>query len=146
MVDVSPKAMTRRVAVAEGSVLAKHSTLDLIRENGLKKGDVITTAHLAGVMGAKRTADLIPLCHPIALDAISLEFEILEDRILVRASTTSTTKTGVEMEALTAVTVACLTIYDMCKAVDREMTLTQIRLMEKSGGKSGPYKRVHQED
>ncbi|MBT3783466.1 cyclic pyranopterin monophosphate synthase MoaC, partial [bacterium] len=102
MVDVSPKAMTRRVAVAEGSVLAKHSTLDLIRENGLKKGDVITTAHLAGVMGAKRTADLIPLCHPIALDAISLEFEILEDRILVRASTTSTTKTGVEMEALTA--------------------------------------------
>ena len=145
MVDVSPKEVTRRVAVAEGFVLAKRATLNLIRENGLKKGDVITTAHIAGVMGAKRTADLIPLCHPLALDAISLDFKILEDRLQVRASTTSTTKTGVEMEALTAVTVACLTIYDMCKAVDREMTLSQIRLLEKSGGKSGPYKRVQSE-
>jgi len=141
MVDVGDKEQTYRRAAAEGFISAKKETLEQIRNNEMKKGDVLTTAHLAGIQAAKKTSDLIPLCHPLFLDKVSLEFEIQEGGVLVRSSASCHHKTGVEMEALTAVSVACLTIYDMCKAVDREMTISGIRLLEKSGGRSGDYRR-----
>ncbi|PTM95018.1 cyclic pyranopterin monophosphate synthase MoaC [Mycoplana dimorpha] len=143
MVDVGDKAETVRVATAEGSVRMRPETLALILEGNAKKGDVIGTARLAGIMAAKQTASLIPLCHPLALTKVTVE--ITEDHALpglrVAATAKLTGRTGVEMEALTAVSVACLTIYDMAKAADREMEIGGIRLVAKSGGRSGDYRR-----
>jgi cyclic pyranopterin phosphate synthase len=141
MVDVSAKPETARVAVASGSVLMAKATLALIREGGAKKGDVLGVARLAGIMAAKRTAELIPLCHPLPLSSVELDFALDEERSAVDITATCrvTGRTGVEMEALTAVSVAALTIYDMCKSVDRAMTLTEIRLRRKEGGKSGRF-------
>ena len=142
MVDVSEKAVTARIAVAEGYVVMQRATLALIREGDAKKGDVLGTARLAGIMAAKRTHDLIPLCHPISLTRVTVDLTL--DDVLpgvrVEAMTRVTGQTGVEMEALTAVSVACLTIYDMVKAADRAMRIEGIRLLQKSGGKSGDFK------
>lgn len=139
MVDVSGKPETLREAVACGRVVMKPETLALIQSGGLPKGDVLSTARLAGIMAAKRTSDLIPLCHPLLLTHVSVEFSVHEEEsaIEITAIVQSSGRTGVEMEALTAVVVAGLTIYDMCKAVDRGMRLEGIRLRRKSGGKSG---------
>ena len=141
MVDVSEKAVTERIAVAEGRVLMTRETLDLVREGNAKKGDVLGTARIAGIMAAKRTHELIPLCHPLALSKVELDLEPDDDLpgIRVRAAVKVAGQTGVEMEALTAVSVACLTIYDMVKAVERGMRIEGIRLVEKRGGKSGTY-------
>jgi cyclic pyranopterin monophosphate synthase len=138
-VDVSDKADTARRAVAKGDVLMQRETLALIREGRMAKGDVLAVAQVAGIMGAKRTSDIIPMCHPLPLTGVSLDFELDDtgSRVLITATAKTTGKTGVEMEALTAVAVAALTIYDMCKAVDRGMRLGNIRLVHKSGGKSG---------
>jgi len=142
MVDVGAKAETERVAVAEGTVAMQPDTLRLILAGDAKKGDVIGTARIAGIMAAKRTHELIPLCHPLLLTKVSVDIRPDETLPGLRVTATArvTGKTGVEMEALTAVSVACLTIYDMAKAVDRGMVLGGIRLVEKSGGKSGDYK------
>jgi cyclic pyranopterin phosphate synthase len=141
MVDVGSKPDTHRVAVARGQVRMKRETLALIRQNALAKGDALATARIAGIMAAKKTAELIPLCHPLMLTHVGVEFELeeiaAEGVIEITATVETTGKTGVEMEALTAVSVAALTIYDMGKAVDRAMRLTDIRLVEKHGGKSG---------
>ncbi len=139
MVDVGSKPATQRVAVAKGSVAMLPETLELIRSSGLEKGDVLGAARLAGLMGAKSTSRLIPLCHPIPLDHISVEFEIDEKQsaVTIAATAKATARTGVEMEALTAVTVAALTIYDMAKSADRGMRIGDVRLVRKSGGKSG---------
>lgn len=142
MVDVSDKKETERTATAAGSVLMAPATLELILAGGVAKGDALAVARLAGIMAAKRTAELIPLCHPLALTAIAVE--LTPDRARHAVDITATCKlkgrTGVEMEALTAVTVAALTLYDMCKAVDRAMRITDIRLREKSGGASGVFR------
>jgi cyclic pyranopterin phosphate synthase len=142
MVDVGSKDVTERVAVARGRILMRPETLRLIREGGFEKGDVLGVARLAGVMAAKRTSDLIPLCHPIPLTQVTVELEPLTsgDGLDITATARATWKTGVEMEALTAVTVAGLTVYDMCKAVDRGMRLEAVRLVSKTGGKSGDFK------
>ncbi len=142
MVDVSAKDATERVAVAEGFVVMGAATLKLIVDGNAKKGDVLGTARIAGIMAAKRTSDLIPLCHPLALSKVTLDITT-DDKLpgcRVEASVKVTGPTGVEMEALTAVSVACLTIYDMIKAVERGVHIEGIRLLEKSGGKSGHYK------
>ena len=142
MVDVSDKAETERVAIAGGSITMQPKTLELIRSGGFEKGDVLAVARVAGVMAAKSTSQLIPLCHPLPLTQVVVEFDdsASDDRIDIKATTKTTYKTGVEMEALTAVSVAALTIYDMCKAVDRGMRIGDVRLLSKSGGKSGDYK------
>jgi len=143
MVDVGDKAATMRVAVAEGAIRMRRETLDLIVSGNAKKGDVIGTARIAGIMAAKKTSDLIPLCHPLLISKVSID--ITPDSTLpglrVEATVKIEGKTGVEMEALTAVSVACLTLYDMAKAADKDMEITDIRLKAKSGGKSGEYKR-----
>ena len=141
MVDVSAKDETERVATAAGAVVMQPETVQLIADGGVKKGDVLSVARLAGIMGAKKTPDLIPLCHPLALSSVKVELSIDTDRNAVDIEATCKLKgrTGVEMEALTAVAVAALTVYDMCKAVDRGMQITDIRLTHKSGGKSGTY-------
>jgi cyclic pyranopterin phosphate synthase len=143
MVDVGRKAVTERVAVAEGAVTMKAATLALIRSGEAKKGDVIGTARIAGIMAAKRTHELIPLAHPLALTSVAIDIEPDDalPGLRVRATARVAGQTGVEMEALTAVSVACLTIYDMAKAVDRGMEITAVRLVEKRGGKSGTWKR-----
>jgi cyclic pyranopterin phosphate synthase len=143
MVDVGAKDVTHRVAIAGGSIHMQSETLAMIIEGGHKKGDVLGIARIAGIMASKRTADLVPLCHPLALTHVEVEFEVVEDdrRIDCRVTTETRGQTGVEMEALTAVQVALLTIYDMCKAVDKGMVMDNIRLLEKTGGKSGHYKR-----
>jgi cyclic pyranopterin phosphate synthase len=143
MVDVAEKPVTGRVAVAEGAVVMAPATLDMIRKGNAKKGDVVGTARIAGIMAAKRTHELIPLCHPVALSAITLEVEPDDalPGLRVRATAQVADRTGVEMEALTAVAVACLTIYDMAKAVDRGMEVTSIHLVEKRGGRSGTWRR-----
>ncbi len=141
MVDVSEKATTDRVAVAEGWVKMSGETLDVIRSGSARKGDVVGVARLAGIMGAKRTADLIPLCHPLPLSKVSLDL-LPDDRLpglRVTATVATAGRTGVEMEALTAVSVACLTIYDMAKAVQKDMEIGGLRLLSKSGGKSGDW-------
>ena len=140
MVDVSAKAATERVAVAEGRVVMTRATLDLVLKGDAKKGDVLGAARLAGIMAAKRTHELIPLCHPLALSQVALDIAPGKKGVTVRATVKVTGKTGVEMEALTAVSVACLTIYDMVKAVERGMRIEGIRLIEKRGGKSGTYR------
>ncbi len=141
MVDVGGKAATSRVAVAKGSVLMAAETMALIQAGGVGKGDVLAVAQLAGIMGAKRTPDLIPLCHPLALSSVQVELRCDPARpaIDITATCRLTGQTGVEMEALTAVSVAALTVYDMCKAVDRSMRITDIRLVHKAGGKSGVF-------
>jgi cyclic pyranopterin phosphate synthase len=141
MVDVSAKQASTRIAVAEGQVRMKPETLRLIREGRAAKGDVLAVARIAGIMAAKRTHELIPLCHPLALSGIEVSVEpVGDDRIRVTARVKVTGQTGVEMEALTAVSIACLTIYDMAKAVDRGMVISEIRLREKSGGASGDWR------
>jgi cyclic pyranopterin phosphate synthase len=141
MVDVGDKAETVRFARAEGLVMMAAKTLDLIRASAMKKGDVVAIARIAGIMGAKKTHELIPLCHPLMLEkvGVEIEFEPALPGLRVTATARVSGKTGIEMEALTAVSVACLTIYDMAKAVDRGMTISGIRLLEKSGGRSGDW-------
>ncbi|MBZ0275891.1 MAG: cyclic pyranopterin monophosphate synthase MoaC [Anaerolineae bacterium] len=141
MVDVGDKPDTERMAIAAGVVYMQPETLRLIREGALKKGDVLTVARLAGIMGAKKTSELIPLCHPLPLTHIAVELELNDELggVTIRATARTSGKTGVEMEALTAVSVAALTIYDMAKAVDRGMRLSDIRLLEKHGGQRGDY-------
>jgi cyclic pyranopterin phosphate synthase len=144
MVDVTLKDITTREAVARGEIRMRPETLDLILEGRAKKGDVLGVARLAGIMAAKKTPDLIPLAHPLPLSSVKLDFFPNRELSLIEIEATVkvTSRTGVEMEALTAVAVAALTVYDMCKAVDREMIVSEIRLMEKSGGRSGVFKRV----
>lgn len=142
MVDVSDKQETERVAVAAGRVLMQPETARLIADHGFKKGDVLSVAQLAGIMGAKRTPDLIPLCHPLALTKVTVDLELVDGAVEIRATCKLKGRTGVEMEALTAVAVAALTVYDMCKAVDKGMQITDIRLVSKTGGKSGTWTAV----
>ncbi len=141
MVDVSDKDASERTATAKGSVLMRPETMAMIVEGGAKKGDVLSVARLAGIMGAKRTPDLVPLCHPLALTSITVDLTCDAERNAVDITATCklTGRTGVEMEALTAVAVAALTVYDMCKAVDRGMRIADIRLVHKAGGKSGTF-------
>jgi len=141
MVDVGGKPESERVAIAKGTVLVVAETLALIEAGGVKKGDVLAVAQLAGIMGAKRTPDLIPLCHPLALTSVAVELSLDATRPAVEITATCklTGRTGVEMEALTAVAVAALTVYDMCKAADKAMRITDIRLVHKSGGASGVF-------
>ena len=143
MVDVGDKAITRRVAIASGRILMLPETLARVREGTAKKGDVLGIARIAAIQGAKRTADLIPLCHPIALTRVAVDLQIDEDACAVQCTATVECegRTGVEMEALTAVQVGLLTVYDMLKAVDRGMTITDVKLLEKHGGKSGEWVR-----
>ena len=146
MVDVGGKAVTRRRAVAEGTIRMQPQTLERIQAGGHKKGDVLGVARLAGIMGAKRTADLVPLCHPLALTKVGIDLETRpsESALYCRAVVETEGRTGVEMEALCAVQVCLLTVYDMCKAVDRGMTIDAVRLVEKTGGKSGHWQRGEQ--
>ena len=141
MVDVSAKDVTERTATAAGRVLMQPETLALIERGGVKKGDVLSVAQLAGIMGAKRTPDLIPLCHPLPLASVEVQLRPVQEppSIEIRATCKLAGRTGVEMEALTAVAVAALTVYDMVKAVDRGIRITDLRLLHKAGGKSGPY-------
>ena len=140
MVDVGDKAVTERIATAKGTVIMAPETLDMIETGQAKKGDVLGVAQLAGIMAAKKTPDLIPLCHPLALTKVTVTLTPARpDRVEIEATVKLAGKTGVEMEALTAVSVAALTVYDMCKAVDRAMQITDIRVTHKSGGKSGTY-------
>ncbi len=141
MVDVSAKDVTSRTATARGSVIMAPETLARIQAGGLKKGDVLTVAQLAGIMGAKRTSDLIPLCHPLGLDAVDVRLtcDAQRNAVDIEATCRIEGRTGVEMEALTAVTVAALTVYDMCKSMDRAMRIADIRLVHKAGGKSGTF-------
>ena len=143
MVDVGEKPPTRRTAVAGARVLVSPETFALIRSGGMKKGDVLTVAQIAGVMGAKRTPELIPMCHPVLVDGIDLDLSLNERRrsVEIRASVSCDGRTGVEMEALTAASVAALTVYDMCKAVQKDMVITDIRLIDKTGGVHGDFHR-----
>lgn len=141
MVDVSEKEITHRVAVAEGTIAVSREVMDAIREGAVKKGDVLTVAQVAGIMGTKRTPDLIPMCHPVSLTNASVVFEIDEDACEIKAICRAVTdgKTGVEMEALTGVSTTLLTIYDMCKAIDKRMVIKDVHLVSKDGGKSGAF-------
>ena len=143
MVDVGEKPCTRRTAVAAGRVLVSRQTFDLLASGGSKKGDVLTVAQLAGIMGAKQTAALIPLCHPVVMDAVNVELRLSETdcAVEIRAEVSCDGRTGVEMEALTAVSVAALTVYDMCKAVQKDMVISDVRLLEKTGGVHGDFHR-----
>lgn len=143
MVDVGEKPVTHRSATAGARVLVSRETFDLIRTGGMKKGDVLTVAQVAGVMGAKRTPDLIPMCHPVAVNGIDLNLSLDEETpaVEIRATVKCDGKTGVEMEALTAAATAALTVYDMCKAVQKDIVITDLRLLEKSGGVHGDYHR-----
>jgi len=143
MVNVADKNQTKRLAIARGAVEMKADTLERVQKGQMAKGDVLGVARVAGIMAAKKTGELIPMCHPLLLDSVEVDFNINEQelKVEIEARVVTTGKTGVEMEALTAVSVAGLTIYDMCKAIDREMTVRAIRLVEKSGGKSGKFSR-----
>lgn len=143
MVDVSEKQSTKRIAVAKGSVSMKSETLKLIQDKKVPKGDVVCVSRIAGIMAAKKTSELIPMCHPLNITSVDLDVSIdaEERKITIEATVKVTGQTGVEMEALTAVSVAALTIYDMCKAVDKDMVISDIMLMEKQGGRSGVFKR-----
>lgn len=147
MVDVGEKPLSQRVAVAGARVLVNENTFNLIKSGGMKKGDVLTVAQIAGVMGAKRTPDIIPMCHPILMDGINLELSLNENRLSVeiKAEVRCDGRTGVEMEALSAVSIAALTVYDMCKAVQKDMVITDIRLISKTGGVHGDYYRKEEE-
>ena len=143
MVDVGKKTISQRIAVAAGRVLVNAHTFGLIQSGGMKKGDVLTVAQIAGVMGAKRTPDIIPMCHPILMDGIDLSLHLDEARcaVEIQATVSCDGRTGVEMEALTAVSTAALTVYDMCKAVQKDMVITDIRLLRKTGGVHGDFER-----
>lgn len=143
MVDVAKKSETLRVATATGQILISRETMDKVTNMGIKKGDVLSVAQIAGIMASKKTSDLIPMCHNLNLHGVDLKFitDRVKNIIHIEAIVKTVGKTGVEMEALTAVSVAALTIYDMCKAVDKEMVISDIKLMEKTGGKSGHYRR-----
>ena len=147
MVDVGEKPVTLRTAVAAGRVLVNRETFALLQGGETKKGDVLAVAQVAGIMGAKRTADLIPMCHPVVTDGTDLELTLDPERLSVeiRAEVRCTGRTGVEMEALTAVTAAALTVYDMCKAVQRDIVVTDVRLLEKTGGTHGDWRREEEE-
>lgn len=142
MVDVSAKQVTERSAVAEGSIAMSSESLNAIREKAFAKGDVLTVAQLAGIMGSKRTSDIIPLCHPLPLTNSKVELTLVENGVHALCTVKTSGRTGVEMEALTGVSVALLTIYDMCKSMDKGMEISGIRLLRKSGGKSGEYVRT----
>lgn len=142
MVDVSDKQPTYRTATASGTVRMKPSTVEAIRTGGVPKGDVLAVAQVAGIMAAKRTSDLIPMCHPLALTGVDIRFALRGDAVDIEATVRCRGETGVEMEALHAVSAAALTIYDMCKALEKGMEITEIRLLEKTGGKSGDYHRA----
>jgi len=141
MVDVGDKPTTTRLAVASGMIRMAAETVEAIREHRTPKGDPLETARLAGIMAAKRTSELIPLCHPLPLNHVAVELELLDQGVSITATARTDAKTGVEMEALTAVSVAAMTLYDMCKAIDRTMVIGDIRLEHKSGGRSGTYNR-----
>ena len=143
MVDISKKKITTRIALAEGFIHMKKTTLEMIQKGLHKKGDVLSIARIAGIMGAKKTSELIPLCHPLNIEAINIDFEINNkaNQINVLVNCKTNNKTGIEIEALTAVSICTLTIYDMCKSVDRSMHIDNIRLVHKSGGKSGTYNK-----
>jgi len=143
MVDVGEKDITKRVAVAGARVLVNEDTFSLIKNGGMKKGDVLTVAQIAGVMGAKKTPDIIPMCHPIIMDGIDLDLSLSEERLSVeiKATVSCDGRTGVEMEALSAVSIAALTVYDMCKAVQKDIVISDIRLLSKTGGIHGDYFR-----
>jgi cyclic pyranopterin phosphate synthase len=140
MVNVADKAKTRRVAVATGWIRMSATALAAVQDDAVPKGDVLAAARIAGIMAAKKTAELIPLCHPLALDSVTVDFTFEDDAVRVTASASLTGRTGVEMEALTAASVALLTIYDMVKAIDKGMVIAELRLIEKRGGKSGDWK------
>ena len=140
MVDIGGKAETQRVAVASGRIAMSGAALTAIRDGAVPKGDVLAAARIAGIMAAKKTAELIPLCHPLALDAVTVDFGLEDDGLRVTASASLTGRTGVEMEAMTAVSVALLTVYDMAKAIDKGMVIGEVRLIEKRGGKSGHWR------
>ena len=141
MVDISDKAPSKRVAIATAMVQTTAEVIKQIQANTNKKGDVLSTARIAGIMAAKQTSNLIPLCHPLSIDAMTITFEVNDEAIHITGQVTTTGKTGVEMEALSAVSISALTVYDMCKAIDKKMVITNIQLEEKTGGKSGPFKR-----
>jgi cyclic pyranopterin phosphate synthase len=141
MIDVGNKAVTARMARASARLTADPETIRRIRAGDLEKGDAVAAARLAGIMAAKRTADLIPLCHPLPLDAVELSIDFASDEVLIEAAVRATARTGVEMEALLAASAAALTIYDMCKSIDQKMTIDQIRLEEKTGGSRGDFHR-----
>lgn len=141
MVEVGEKDDTKRVAVARGTISMKQETIDMIREGLIKKGDVLSVAQIGGIMGAKKTSDLIPMCHNIFITGADIKFNILDSSIEIEAEVKTIGKTGIEMEALTAVSMTALTIYDMCKAVDKDMIISDVRLVKKTGGKSGTYLR-----
>lgn len=141
MVDVLGKDITERTAIAEGEIILGRDIIEAVKGGQIKKGDVLSVAQVAGIMGCKKTSDIIPMCHPLFIGGIDIKFEVLGEKILIRAYVKCEGKTGVEMEALTAVSIAALTIYDMVKAMGKHMTIGNIRLMEKSGGKSGDYVR-----
>jgi cyclic pyranopterin phosphate synthase len=141
MVDVGPKELTHRRAVARGKIFMAPTTADAISAQSLKKGDVLGVARIAGIQAAKKTSDIIPLCHPLMLSSISVNFEVCSDHVAIQAEVEVMGPTGVEMEALHACSAAALTIYDMCKAIDKSMIIGEIALWEKTGGKSGPYRR-----
>ena len=141
MVDVSEKAVTARTATASGKVLVSPAVVDLLRGDGIPKGDALGVARVAGIMAAKRTPDLVPLCHPLAISGVTVDLEVEDDGVAITATVRTTDRTGVEMEALTAVSVAGLTVIDMVKAVDKGAVITDVRVEEKTGGKSGTYRR-----
>lgn len=147
MVDVGEKNETKRVAIARGTIKMNRETLNKVKDGQMKKGDVLSVAQVAGIMGAKKTSDIIPMCHNILINGVDLNFEIDEENsaINIEAEARTTGKTGVEMEALSAVSIAALTIYDMCKAIDKEMVIDNIRLVKKTGGKSGEFIRKGEE-
>lgn len=142
MVDVSDKERTKRLAIATGKIYMHKKTISRIKEGLISKGDVLNVAQIAGIMGAKRTSDMIPMCHNISLTGVDIRFTISEDCVFIKATAKTTGETGVEMEALSAVSVAALTIYDMCKALDKDMVIGEIKLQEKQGGKTGHYIRT----
>jgi cyclic pyranopterin phosphate synthase len=143
MVDVADKTITTRIATASCTVIMQPGTLQKIKDNAFKKGDVLAVARVAGIMAAKQTANLIPMCHQLNLSKVSVDFEFIDSGIVITTMAKLDGKTGVEMEALTAASIAGLTIYDMCKAVDRFMQITDVKMLEKSGGKSGDWKNPH---
>jgi cyclic pyranopterin phosphate synthase len=142
MVDVSAKQVTTREAVASGRVLVSGTVVGLLRGDGVPKGDALGVARVAGIMAAKRTPDLVPLCHPLAISGVTVDLEVADDAVLIRATVRTTDRTGVEMEALTAVSVAALTVVDMVKAVDKAAVITDVRVETKTGGKSGDWRRA----
>ena len=142
MVDVTEKEQTCRIAIAAGKIFMNDETIAMVKSGGIKKGDVLTTAQIGGIMAAKRTFEIIPMCHPVPLTGLDIRFDWDSDGLIITAEAKCKGETGVEMEALTAVSAAALTVYDMCKAVQRDMVISDVRLLKKSGGKSGTFERV----